>query len=520
MARRTFEVIDIVEILSHWHAGRPISVVAESLGTDRKTVRKYVAPAEAAGIGPGGPPLSRDEWVLLVQGWFPELTDRRARSRTFGTIEVHRRRIEEMLKTNTVSTVHQRLHDEHGLEVGITSFRRYVWLEFPEHSALAKLTVPRPEVAPGEEAQIDYGYLGRLLDAATGRFRRVWAFVMVLTFSRHMFVRPTFALDERAFVEAHRQAFSFFGGAPRRLVVDNLKTGVLHADLYDPKANRAYEELAAHYGCLVDPARVRKPKDKPRVERPMRYIRDSFFAGREWIDLAHLQSGAIDWCLQVAGRRPHRSLEGASPLAVFEALEAEALIRLPRVPFELASWSRPKVGPDCHVKVGRVLYSVPWRFLGHTLDARLGERSVELFSEGTLVKSHPRLARGRQTDWEDYPPHKVAFFMRTPTWCRRRAAELGASVAQVVGELLEGQALHHLRSAQGVISLAERHGADRLEAACRRALSVGDPRYRTVKGILVAGTEAEGTTPEVVTHAPAHLHGADTLFAHLSGEAR
>ncbi|MGH9046334.1 MAG: Mu transposase domain-containing protein, partial [Acidimicrobiales bacterium] len=208
-----------------------------------------------------------------------------------------------------------------------------------------------------------------------------------------------------------------------------------------------------------------------------------------------------------------------SPLSVFAAAEAPALIALPHLCFELATWSRPKVATDCHVKVAKALYSVPWRLLGRRVDARLGERTVEIFDEGTLVKTHVRIERGRATDWEDYPPHKVAFFMRTPTWCRRRSAELGSSVAELVSVLLEGGALHHLRSAQGVIGLAERHGAERLDLACRRALDVGDPAYRTVRGILAAGTESEGVRHDGTPSAPAHLHGAQSLFAHLSEEA-
>lgn len=137
----------------------------------------------------------------------------------------------------------------------------------------------------------------------------------------------------------------FFGGVPRRLVIDNLHTGVDRPDLYDPKINRAYAEMAAHYACLVDPARAGKPKDKPRVERSMPYVRDSLWRGREWASEADMQAGAIRWCTEVAGRRAHRSLEGASPLAIFEAVEAPALAPLPEEPFELASWCRPKVGP-------------------------------------------------------------------------------------------------------------------------------------------------------------------------------
>ena len=160
-------MIDVVEILEHWHAGRSKSQVAASVGVDRGTVRKYVAPAEAAGLAPGGPPLSRAEWAELVAGWFPELVDAKARSLTWPPIDAHRDRIGDMLKTNTVTTVHQRLRDEHGLTASIASFRRYVWLQFPDRAAAERVTVLRPPVPAGAEAQIDYGFLGSL--AGPGR---------------------------------------------------------------------------------------------------------------------------------------------------------------------------------------------------------------------------------------------------------------------------------------------------------------------------------------------------------------
>jgi len=151
MARRQFEVIDVVEVLQHWHAGRPKSVVASSLGIDPKTVRKYVAKATEAGLAPGGPALSRTEWAELVRGWCPELVDPKARSLTFPVIDAHRERIADMLETNTVATVHQRMRDEHGLAVGISSFRRFVASEFPDSSLRERVTVLRPEVPAGEE---------------------------------------------------------------------------------------------------------------------------------------------------------------------------------------------------------------------------------------------------------------------------------------------------------------------------------------------------------------------------------
>jgi hypothetical protein len=309
-------------------------------------------------------------------------------------------------------------------------------------------------------------------------------------------------------------AFEFFGGVPARLVPDNLKTGVDRPDLYDPRVNRSYAELAAHYGCLVDPARSRKPRDKAQVERPMPYIRDSFWRGREFTSLEHMQAEAVRWCAEVAGQRSCRPLDGAAPAAVFAAVEKDRLAPLPKDPFILAEWSRCKVGPDIHVKVGQSLYSVPWKHIGATLDARSTATMVQLFSGGDLVKTHARKPRGKQTDLGDYPPEKIAFRMRTPSWCRRRAAEIGPACAALIGELLADNALYRLRAAQGVLGLADKHQPGRLEAACARAAAAGDPSYRTVKGILAAGTEAQPVTrPAGDGGAAAFLHGPDVLFA-------
>jgi hypothetical protein len=319
----------------------------------------------------------------------------------------------------------------------------------------------------------------------------VWAFVMVLACSRHMFVRPVIRLDQQAWSECHVKAFAFFGGVPARLVPDNLKTGVERPDLYDPKINRSYAELAAHYGFLPDPARVFRPTDKPRVERPMPYVRDSFWRGREFTSLAQMQAGAERWCTEVAGARACRPLDGAAPAAVFTAAEQQALKPLPAEPFVLATWAKAKIGPDIHARVGRVLYSVPWRHIGKTADVRVTDTMVQFFIGGQLVKTHPRKAWGKQTDFGDYPPEKIAFHMRTPAWCRKQARDIGPACEQLIGELLAGNALYQLRAAQGVIGMADRHDCSRLEAACAKAIAAGDPSYRTVKGILAAGTDRD-----------------------------
>lgn len=207
-------MVDITEIYIHWYAGRSKSALAASLGLDRKTIRKYLAPAEASGITPGGPPMTEADWSKLIKEWFPGLADRRLRQMTWPEIDKHRDYIKSLLGTVTVSTIHQRLRDEHKLQVSISSFRRWGHATLPDEAARSQVTVLRDEVEPGSEAQIDYGFLGQWINPRTGRRHRVWAFVMVLPCSRHMFVRPVLHLDQQAWTEAHVAAFRYFGGVP------------------------------------------------------------------------------------------------------------------------------------------------------------------------------------------------------------------------------------------------------------------------------------------------------------------
>jgi transposase len=516
MGRRSFDVVDLTELFVHWEAGRSQVQIGESLNLDRKTVRKFLAPALAEGLVPG-PPAGELVWAQRIAGWFPGLSDARLRQVTWPAIEAHRDYIVAQLKDEvTVSTISSRLSAERGLTASESSVRRWIAANLAEEAARRRVSVPRGPVEPGSEAQIDYGRLGSWTDPATGIKHTIQAFVMVLACSRLIFVRPVIRMDQTSWCDSHVEAFAFFRGCPARLVPDNLKTGVDRPDLYDPRINRAYAELAAHYGVLADPARAFRPKDKPRVERAMPYVRDSFWRGREFTSLQQMQAAALTWCREVANVRSHRSLDGASPVSVFDAVEATALKPLPHNDFVLATWSTGRIGPDCHVKVGKALYSVPWRLIGQQVDARAAGNTVQILHQGKVVATHVQLLRGRATDFEHYPPEKIAFHMRTPAWCRQQAEKIGPAAAAVIGELMEVNALHRLRSAQGIIGLAARPGVGntRLEQACDRALTVGDPSYRTIKGILAAGTETP--TPiatTAATNTPAFLRGPDELLA-------
>src|SRR5581483_4387961 len=168
--------------------------------------------------------------------------------------------------------LHQRLRDEQGLAASWGSFDRYIRRHWPDRLARSpRTTVRLDDPPPGAEAQVDFFDDGRWFDPEAGRERRVYAFLITLCHSRHAFLYPVLGEDGPAWLDGHVAAFTFFGGVPKRIVPDNLSAGVLRADRYAPRLNRAYGELARYYGCVIDPSRVATPTDMPRVERNVQY---------------------------------------------------------------------------------------------------------------------------------------------------------------------------------------------------------------------------------------------------------
>ncbi|NPV81933.1 MAG: transposase [Firmicutes bacterium] len=227
MGRRSFAMRDIMEIYLHWQAGRSLRAIAQSLAVDRKTIRKYIRAAIKAGFSKDGQ-NTPDEWKEFIKRQFPETVDQTVRSSRFGELDQYRDYIAEGLKTNRMSTVWQRLCEATGLDVSISTFRRYVRATMPDASLRPdQVVVYRPEVPPGEEVQIDYGYLGRWCHPVTGTTYRLWAFIMVLAFSRHMFLKVVDRMDKRHWLECHIEGFEFFGGVPRRLVYDYVPRNII-----------------------------------------------------------------------------------------------------------------------------------------------------------------------------------------------------------------------------------------------------------------------------------------------------
>jgi transposase len=488
-------VADIGEILVHWDAGEPISTIAQTLGYSRPTVRKYVTAAQGIGLERGGHRRRDPDWHTLARQVLETVKGRRPVGAVTQEVAAFHDYLAERVGKVKLRVLHQRLRDGHGLTASWGAFYRYVrahWVDrLPRTPAV---TVRLDDPPPGEEAQVDFFYVGLWEDPEAGRQRKLYAFLMTLSHSRHQFLYPVLAEDSDAWLSGHVAAFAFFGGVPRRIVPDNLTAGIVKADRYDPRFNRAYAELARWYDCLIDPSRVQRPKDKARVERTVAYARASFFADRPGRTLGELRREAVIWARDVAGTRDHGTTH-EPPLAAFEAREREKLLPLPARAWEAVRWLTAKVHPDCHLSAEGGRYSVPYRYVGKQLDVRLSRTTVEIYAGAELVTIHAFAGRGRATLHEHYPEAAQAFLRATPQYCLRQAEAIGPETTAVVQALLTPHALYRLREVQAILRLAERFTPERLDHACRQAREGGDGRLRTIRGLLERGLEDDPREP-------------------------
>jgi transposase len=502
---------DVKEILVQWDNGLGVSAIARTLGYSRPTVRKYVEAGQRAGLTRGQRRRGEAAWERLAQDTLRRVNRQREPGTVGKEVAAYHDYLGERVGSVRLSVLHQRLRDEHGLGASWGSFYRYVRAHWPERlEAAPRVTVRLDDPPPGEEAQVDFFYVGRWLDPELERTRKLYAFLMTLSHSRHQFLYPVLGEDGASWLGGHIAAFAFFSGVPRRLVPDNLTAGVVKADRYDPRLNRAYGELARYYGCIIDPSRVAQPTDKPRVERGVSYARESFFRGRvdEFGSVATMRGAAERWAREVAGQRIHGST-GERPLLAFTTREQPALLPLPPRAWEPVTWTSAVVHADCHLQVAGARYSVPYQHVGQRLEVRLGAHLVEVYAGSTLLAAHARRERGRATILGHYPEAGQAFLRATPQACLRQAQGIGPATEAVVRRLLEVHALHTLRQVQGILRLAQRFDPARLEQACARALAVDDGRYQTVRGILERGLETVPLEdPPVVRDSGAYLRGA------------
>lgn len=493
------------ELIHRLRSGESQRRIARDLHLSRATVSKYQRWAEEQGYLDKAQAMPDDASLAAALG--QPARPPRAES----SVEPYRDIVQSLLDQGVeTAAIWQRLRDDHQYTGSYSAVRRFVDKLCP---AEVKVVV-RVHTAPGEEAQVDFGSVGQLYDPDSGQLRRAYVFVATLCYSRHQYSELVFDQKVPTWLALHQHAFESWGGVPERIVLDNLKAGVVKALLHDPVVGEAYRRLAQHYGFLISPTRPYTPQHKGKVENGVHYVQRNFMAGRQFLDIHVANQHLRTWIVDCAGTREHGTTHQA-PLVLFNEHEQAALRPLPTEPFTLREVKTVKVHPDCHVSIDKSYYSVPYRYVGYTLDAYVSERVVELYRGLELVAVHERSVKAGEwhTRLEHYPQHKAAYLERTPAYCRQLAARVGVATRQVVEDLLGDQPLYRLRSVQAILRLAESVGAERLEAACARALYFSDPSYRRIKGILKAGLD-RAPLPEAALPLSVPVH----LFARAAAE--
>ena len=503
MAYRELTMIDVRELLRRHRAGQGVRQIARETGADRKTVRRYLEAAK----GFVEDELS-EEQVLAVARQV-QVRELPAPSEPRVMLAHHRAQLETWLvgeRPLKLTKVHALL-ERRGVRVTYPTLRRFAIDELGWGRRRTSVRVDDPP--PAQEAQADFGRMGRMRDPETGKMRTVHALIVTLAFSRHQFVWPTFVQTVEAVCEGLDAAWRFFGGVPHRLVVDNLKPVVAKADPQTPTITEAFAEYAEARGLFVDPTRVRDPQGKPRVENQVAYVRESCFEGEDFASLDEARRSAAEWCLTTAGTRVHGTTRRV-PLEVYEQQERPLMLPAPPSPFDVPRWVDAKVHPDHHIKVAHALYSVPTRYVGQWVRVRVDRQLVKIYARLELIKTHPRQAQGgRSTDTSDYPTGKAPYATRSvDDLCDRAYAE-GTHVGDFIGRLLDGPLpWTRMRQAYGLLRLCKKYGARRVDEACKRALAFDVLDTRRVEGTLKAAMRTEVDAAERGTLVQLPLPGA------------
>ena len=439
--------------------------IGRMLGIDRKTVRKVLNQSDQV------------DKASAKDGLWPSMLDE------------YREYIEiQLAKELSITRIHQDLRQQYGLECGYTTLRDYV----------AKIRKKQPHAymvlhaLPGEEAQVDFGYIGTLKVGNT--VRKAWVFVMALSYSRYMYVAITLDQSVKTFIRCHTEAFRYFGGVPETVKIDNLKAAIVETDFYEPTVQRTYAAFAQHYGFLPNPCRVYTPTDKGKVESNIKYVKDNCFKGREFKDLEEARLFLQKWLCVTANRRTHGTT-GKIPEEMFLTVERKHLRPMPAEEFLFSKSTSATVRTDCHVVHEGNFYSVPYAYIGMDVDLIEVNRLLKVYYQGKEIALHS-LAEGAKgvhvTDKNHYPSTKTITQEELLSRYREKMSAIGDGALAFLEAFknTEMYKCHHYRSISGILALRKKYDDEAINRACLRACHYGNITYRAVKKICESGLYA------------------------------
>jgi transposase len=395
--------------------------------------------------------------------------------------EPWRSTIEAMVKLGlSAQRIYQDLTTEHGFLGSYFSVRRFV------HGLRARLDLPvrRFESEPGEEAQVDFG-TGAPLLGSDGKRRKTHVFRIVLSHSRKAYSEAVTRQTTDNFIRCIENAFYHFGGAPRCLVLDNLRAAVKKADWFEPELNPMVRAFAAHYGTVFLPARPYRPTYKGKVERGIGYVQDNALKGRSFDSLEGQNQFLLEWERTVADTRVHGTIRHQVG-KLFLEVERPVLLPLPVDRFPFFHEGRRTVHRDGHVEVDKAYYSVPPEYLARSVWVRWDARMVRVFNDKMeLIFSHPKREPGRfSTDRVHIVSEKISGVERGAGWLLSRVRLIGPQSVRWAEATISARGVEGVRVIQGLLSLTRRHDAAAIERACETAHSYGAFRLRTVRALI------------------------------------
>ena len=349
---------------------------------------------------------------------------------------------------------------------------------------------------PGEIMQVDWaGDTTGIIDTDTGELIKVYIFVATLPYSGYSYVEGFFSMDQESWTTAHVNAYKYFGGVTKMIQCDNLKTGVLKHGKDEVELNRSYQELAEHYNTAVVPARVRSPRDKAFVEGTVGVISTFILAAlrnRQFLSLSELNEAIWDKLYEF-NHKPFQKKDGSRALVFAE--EKPFLMQLPAEPFELSQWKVATVGPNYHIAVDKMNYSVPYEYIKQKVDVRLTRNMVEVFFSGNRICSHVRLY-GRANQYSTNEEHMPPDHKKYVAWNGDRfiawASKIGPNTEIVIKAILSSYKVEQqgYKSCLALLKLADKYSVQRLEKACTKALTyTPQPSFKHVKTILASGQD-------------------------------
>ena len=434
--------------------------IAKLLGIDRKTVREVLK--------------NPDKGQLREKKPHPSVLDK------------HREMIEASInKELTAQRIFQDLQRAVGFAGSYSTVRDYVRKIKGDQQTVYMVI----ETLPGEEGQVDFGYIGTL--KIGGKRKKAWVFVMTLSYSRYMFIKIVFDQSVKTFISCHLDAFRYFGGVPETVKIDNLKAGIIEANFYEPVVQRTYAAFAAHYGFWAQPSRVYTPTDNGKVERSVDYVKDNCFKGREFENAAEAAEFLKDWLESIANKRIHGTTK-KRPVEVFENQEKAKLKPITAQDFIFSDSAVAKVNNNCHLAYKGNYYSAPFQYIGLELNLIEVNNMLKIYFDQKEVALHTLWEgeKGRYvTNKNHYPASKNITFAEILSRQKAEMALIGPGALSFFEAFAKKAGLHKYdyRTISGILALVKKYDSVDVDAACIRAQYYDSLNYTTVRKICEKG---------------------------------